>query len=68
MANGWTLERKARQAVLIQSWQPWNKSTGAKTIEGKAISSRNAYKGGFRVSLRALSFMLKEQQKSLERF
>ena len=68
MANGWTLERKARQAVLIQSWQPWNNSTGARTPEGKAASSRNAYKGGFRVGLRALSSMLKEQQKSLERF
>ena len=64
----WTPEERLKQSQLIQSWKPWDKSTGAKTIEGKAISSRNAYKGGFRVSLRALSFILKEQQKSLERF
>ena len=64
----WTKEERARQSELIQNWKPWDKSTGAKTIEGKVVSSRNAYKGGFRVSLRALSFILKEQQKSLERF
>ena len=64
----WTTEERARQSEIIQSWNPWDKSTGAKTIEGKAASSRNAYKGGFRVGLRALSSMLKEQQKSLERF
>ena len=66
--RNWTPEERLKQSQLIQSWQPWNKSTGAKTIEGKAASSRNAYKGGFRVGLRALSSMLKEQQKSLERF
>ena len=64
----WTAEERLKQSQLIQNWQPWNKSTGARTAEGKAVSSRNAYKGGFRVSLRALSFILKEQQKSLERF
>ena len=64
----WTVEERARQSELIQSWKPWDKSTGARTPEGKAVSSRNAYKGGFRVGLRALSSMLKEQQKSLERF
>ena len=64
----WTTEERARQSELIQSWKPWDKSTGARTPEGKAVSSRNAYKGGFRVGLRALSSMLKEQQKSLERF
>jgi hypothetical protein len=46
MANGWTLERRQRQAVLIQRWKPWEKSTGAKTLEGKAASSRNSLKHG----------------------
>ena len=48
MANGWTPERKAKQAELIQNWQPWERSTGAKTEAGKAISAMNAYKHGLR--------------------
>jgi hypothetical protein len=31
---------------LIKTWQPWEQSTGAKTEQGKAIVSRNAYRGG----------------------
>ena len=45
-ANGWTPERRARQAELISNWKPWERSTGPKTPEGKAKSSQNAYKGG----------------------
>lgn len=44
MANGWTPERRARQAALIRTWKPWERSTGARTAEGKARSSRNADK------------------------
>jgi urease accessory protein UreF len=44
MANGWTAERRAKQAALIRTWKPWEKSTGAKTPEGKAISAKNAYR------------------------
>ncbi len=47
-ANGWTPERRARQAEMIRQWQPWEKSTGAKTAEGKARSRRNAWKHGLR--------------------
>jgi len=42
--NTWTAERRARQAMLIHTWQPWKKSTGPRTPEGKSKSSRNAYK------------------------
>ena len=45
MANGWTDERKAKQAALIHSWKPWTKSTGAKTLEGKSICSKNVLVG-----------------------
>ena len=46
MANGWTLERKKRQAEMIKSWQPWKQSTGARTEAGKEISKMNALKHG----------------------
>lgn len=42
--NGWTPERRARQALLIHNWQPWRLG-GVKTPEGKRISSQNAALG-----------------------
>lgn len=47
-ARKWTDEQKAKQAALIHTWKPWQSSTGAKTPEGKAISSMNAHSGYFR--------------------
>ncbi|MGB3797597.1 MAG: hypothetical protein WA957_14995 [Alteraurantiacibacter sp.] len=44
-ASSWTPERRAKQAEAIRRWQPWDKSTGPRTKEGKARSSRNADKG-----------------------
>ena len=41
MANGWTPERRARQAELIRQWKPWTRSTGPRTAEGMATSSMN---------------------------
>ena len=58
----WTAEERAKQSALIQSWKPWNKSTGAKTPEGKAVSSQNAFKGGWRSELREMSALLREQR------
>jgi len=60
MANGWTLERRQRQAELIRSWRPWAKSTGPRSLEGKERVSRNAWKGGHRAELRELSKMVNE--------
>jgi len=48
MANGWTLERRARQPALIRTWQPWEQSNGPKTEEGKAVAARNSWKHGAR--------------------
>ncbi len=39
--NGWTPERRARQAALIRAWKPWERSTGPRTTDGKARSSAN---------------------------
>ncbi|MCB1550982.1 MAG: hypothetical protein KDJ26_03160 [Alphaproteobacteria bacterium] len=46
--NGWTQERRLRQSEAIKRWKPWEKSTGAKTKEGKEHSKMNAYKHGAR--------------------
>jgi len=67
MANGWTPERRARQSALIRKWKPWELSTGAKTLEGKAISSQNAVKHGMGQLLRELREALRDQKNSLER-
>ena len=56
--NGWTLERRQRQAEAIRSWSPWEQSTGPKSHEGKARSSRNAWRGGHRQQLRDLARMV----------
>jgi len=65
MANGWTPERRERQAKLIQQWRPWEKSTGPRTKAGKDKVSQNAYKGGFWIQLRELARALREQQRRL---
>lgn len=53
--NGWTMERRKRQAELIRKWSPWAKSTGPRSPAGKAAVSRNAWRGGHRQQLRELS-------------
>lgn len=65
--NGWTSERKARQAALIQNWQPWKQSTGPRTEAGKAKVARNGFKGGVRPLLRELGRLLQEQRATLNR-
>jgi hypothetical protein len=54
MANGWSAERRARQAARIRDWKPWERSTGPRTEQGKARVSGNAFKGGMRPRLREL--------------
>ena len=64
----WTPEERLKQSQLIQSWQPWNKSTGARTPEGKAVSSRNAYKGGIRSICREINTLFRDYKDMLKRF
>lgn len=59
MTNGWTPERRARQAELIRQWRPWEKSTGPKTEAGKRVTSQNAYKGGIEPLVRGLWSVLR---------
>lgn len=56
--NGWTLERRRRQAELIRSWKPWEQSTGPKSPDGKLQVARNAWRGGHRQQLRELTKMV----------
>lgn len=71
MAHGWTPERKKKQAELIRLWQPWKQSTGAKTLEGKAKSAQNAFKGGvmhqIKLLERELKLILKKQHDQLNK-
>lgn len=66
MANGWTPERRARQAAAIQQWQPWKQSTGPRTAQGKEAISRNAWKGGHRQLFRAMAEALRGQREWLD--
>jgi hypothetical protein len=55
----WTAEERQRQAQLIHKWKPWERSTGARTPEGKAKVSQNAYKGSVRGLLKSVAKLLK---------
>lgn len=37
----WTEEARKRQSELIRSWQPWRRSTGPRSPEGRKTSSKN---------------------------
>jgi hypothetical protein len=66
MANGWTPERRARQAEAIRRWKPWEQSTGPRTPEGKATAQRNGSQPGTRALLREVARVLREQRKLLD--
>ena len=68
MLRHWTTEERLRQSQLIQSWQPWNKSTGARTPEGKAVSSQNAHKGGIRSICREMNTLFRDYKDMMKRF
>ena len=52
-------EHRRLRAELIRRWKPWKRSTGPRTEEVKATSSRNGYKGGERQTLRAPAKLLR---------
>ncbi len=67
-ARKWTPEQRLRQSEAIRRWKPWEFSTGAKTPQGKAISSKNASKTGDSVYVRELIKQMNrilKQQKDL---
>jgi hypothetical protein len=58
MANGWTDQRRAKQAKAIRGWRPWEQSTGPRTADGRARASQNAYRGGHRQAQRQFARLL----------
>ena len=56
----WTEHARTLEAARIRRHKPWLKSTGPCTSSGKAITSRNAYKGGWEPKLRALAATLRK--------
>src|SRR5262245_36216626 len=66
MAQGWTLKRRARQGAAIRRWKPWRYSTGPRTVQGKALASRNRYRGGNRRVQRQISKLLKDLRAALQ--
>lgn len=71
-ATGGPTQNDARQAEAIRRWKPWGQATGPRTAEGKARSTRNAYRGGHWRELRELSkamnALLRAQRDGLGRF
>jgi hypothetical protein len=59
-ARQWTAAQRAERAVLIRSTQPWLRSTGPRTLAGKARSRTNAFKGAERPLARVLARELNE--------
>jgi hypothetical protein len=64
--EAWTNGRRRRQAMLIRRWQPWTKSTGPRSAEGKAKVARNGYRGGMRRKAREVARVLRDQEKKLK--
>ena len=56
----WTLEARLTQAERIRALCPWKKSTGPRTLDGKARSALNAWKGGLRSEAARGARLLKE--------
>lgn len=69
-ARNWTSEQRLRQREAIQRWQPWAKSTGPRSAEGKQSVARNAMRHGGRSAemtayLRQIREFLKQSEQRL---
>jgi hypothetical protein len=66
----WTPEERLKQRKAIRSWKPWESSTGAKSPQGKVISSKNATKTGdsayVRKLIKQMNRILREQKELID--
>lgn len=68
-SKSWTPARRKKQAEIMRQRKAWNKSTGPKTDEGKAISAANAHKHGMRsAAIQALTRALADQRRAVAAF
>ena len=51
--NGWSDERRAALSKLNHQFKPWTRSTGPRSVAGKAIVAQNSYRGALRENRRA---------------
>ena len=69
-ARKWTTEQRKQQSLKVRQWQPWQHSTGAKTIDGKARASRNAFKVGLIQNIKLLgkqlNILMREQKQRIK--
>lgn len=42
----WTQEQRQRQREAIARWKPWERSTGPRSLEGKAKAAANSRRHG----------------------
>ena len=59
-ARNWTEEQRRTQSIKIFYWKPWATSTGPRTIDGLAKSSKNSRKHGLTVLVSQLSLILSD--------
>ena len=68
-ARTWTPEQRKQQAGAIKPWKPWTQSTGQKSEAGKAVVSRNGYKGArwreVREMVKNMNQVMREQRELL---
>ena len=68
-ARTWTPEQRQRQAEAIKRWSPWKQSTGPKSKAGKAVVSRNGFKGArwreMRDMVKAMNQVIRGQREML---
>jgi hypothetical protein len=55
----WSEEQRRLQAARIRQRQPWLKSTGPRSEAGKQRSSKNAFKGGKRKTMREFARLIR---------
>lgn len=73
ITRGWPPKRRAEQARRLQKAKIWLKSTGPKSLAGKARVAKNAFKHGcdsveFKQQVKILRYLLRKQREFLKQY